>query len=671
MASIRKDSATSQIKTNNIRATRGIFGNLIVGNSGIVKTSKLVTPLITHQTGDNEVKITSFSNTASISVANSGDLSLTTGSVSATLNSTGFKVAGDVGIIENCNIAGDLVNNDDLIIQNNDLQTEVLTGYIDQGYEVKDSSVLSSGWEGFRAFDNSNATSWASVASLYDDPSGNYIGAATTIIDTTSYPGEWLQIKFPFHVRVESYKLRIGSVDNTPNAWILAGSNDAITWSEVGQGDDATYPLTIDASTTPIINSGTPASWLYYRLVITSTNNVTIGTARIGDMLFYGRRLDSKYIQAEALHAIGCVDIGGCLTVDGVFTNAIEASGLSINSGKAVNINQLDLITDGLTAPVSFGFTASSSTDDGSFTAFRAFDKSTSTRWQSATNTYDPSDGSAIAGVTTTFTDASTSIGQYINLIFPVNMYITGYKIVLYSGNSVPVKFRLGGRDHSSGDFDLISDYSAGYDGPGLSTDINFGSIIAVDTPFMGNELRLSISEINPGGDDEVIIRELIYYGGRVDANSIKTQILHCTDNLAVDGNVEVIGDLKVNGSTTTVDSLIVDDCMVEICANNPADTLSAGVLFESNNGSPQWGGMMRKAAGDFYVFNNVSIKPTPATDPSTLPLATIHGKFILGGTVPVNAAGAGVVGEIAFSPGFIYFCIAANTWQRVVVATY
>jgi UDP-3-O-[3-hydroxymyristoyl] glucosamine N-acyltransferase len=489
----------------------------------------------------------------SLDTVNEINIQDTSTSVSAVTGA--LTVAGGVGIVENCNIGGDLVNNDDLIIQNNDLQPEVLTGYIDQGYEVLDSSVLSTGWNGFYAFDHNDSAYWQSIGGIYN-ASGIYIGAATTIIDTTSYPGEWLQLKFPFHVRVESYKLQDG-FGEIPNEWILAGSDDAITWSEVSQGDYVTYPLTSSKSTTPIINCGTPAGWLYYRLVITSTNTVSLGAAKLRNMFWYGRRLDSKYIQAETVHAFGCMNIGGCLTVDGVFSKAIEASGISINSGKAINVNQLDLITNGLTAPFSYGFTSSSSTDLGySWAAFRAFDKLTAARWQSAPNTYDPSDGSAIAGVTTTFTDASTSIGQYINLIFPVNMYITGYKIVLYSGNSAPDKFRLGGRDNSSGNFTLIDDKSAGYTGYGLTTDETTSEMINVDTPFMGNELRLSVSEINPGGESALWIRELIFYGGRVDANSITTQILHCTDNLAVDGDltvngtIQAVGDLKLTTQT-------------------------------------------------------------------------------------------------------------------------
>lgn len=38
---------------------------------------------------------------------------------------------------------------------------------------------------------------------------------------------------------------------------------------------------------------------------------------------------------------------------------------------------------------------------------------------------------------------------------------------------------------------------------------------------------------------------------------------------------------------------------------------------------------------------------------------------------VPASAGAAGVAGSIAFTAGHAYFCVAANTWQRVAIATF
>lgn len=38
---------------------------------------------------------------------------------------------------------------------------------------------------------------------------------------------------------------------------------------------------------------------------------------------------------------------------------------------------------------------------------------------------------------------------------------------------------------------------------------------------------------------------------------------------------------------------------------------------------------------------------------------------------VPASAGAAGVAGSVAFESGFAYFCVATNTWQRCVIATW
>lgn len=39
--------------------------------------------------------------------------------------------------------------------------------------------------------------------------------------------------------------------------------------------------------------------------------------------------------------------------------------------------------------------------------------------------------------------------------------------------------------------------------------------------------------------------------------------------------------------------------------------------------------------------------------------------------SVPANASATGTAGEIAYASGFLYICVATNTWQRVAIATW
>jgi len=44
---------------------------------------------------------------------------------------------------------------------------------------------------------------------------------------------------------------------------------------------------------------------------------------------------------------------------------------------------------------------------------------------------------------------------------------------------------------------------------------------------------------------------------------------------------------------------------------------------------------------------------------------------FLISDTVPATAGAAGTKGQIAFATGFLYVCIATNTWERVAIATW
>lgn len=49
----------------------------------------------------------------------------------------------------------------------------------------------------------------------------------------------------------------------------------------------------------------------------------------------------------------------------------------------------------------------------------------------------------------------------------------------------------------------------------------------------------------------------------------------------------------------------------------------------------------------------------------------TGQARGILTGGVPATASAAGVAGTIAWEPGFLYVCVATNTWERVATATW
>lgn len=54
-----------------------------------------------------------------------------------------------------------------------------------------------------------------------------------------------------------------------------------------------------------------------------------------------------------------------------------------------------------------------------------------------------------------------------------------------------------------------------------------------------------------------------------------------------------------------------------------------------------------------------------------TVPVISTGNLRIASPTVPAAANSAGTAGDIAWASGFLYVCVATNTWQRVAIATW
>jgi hypothetical protein len=59
----------------------------------------------------------------------------------------------------------------------------------------------------------------------------------------------------------------------------------------------------------------------------------------------------------------------------------------------------------------------------------------------------------------------------------------------------------------------------------------------------------------------------------------------------------------------------------------------------------------------------------TYATDLAGQATRTLSGS--LPNNVPASASAPGVAGQMRYASGFLYVCVAANTWQRVAIATW
>lgn len=59
------------------------------------------------------------------------------------------------------------------------------------------------------------------------------------------------------------------------------------------------------------------------------------------------------------------------------------------------------------------------------------------------------------------------------------------------------------------------------------------------------------------------------------------------------------------------------------------------------------------------------------ATDATKNFLFSAVRTYIITSSVPASAAATGIAGQIAYESGWLYICVATNTWQRVAIATW
>lgn len=131
---------------------------------------------------------------------------------------------------------------------------------------------------------------------------------------------------------------------------------------------------------------------------------------------------------------------------------------------------------------------------------------------------------------------------------------------------------------------------------------------------------------------------------------TVDNSFIRNTGTQSITGDLSVIGNLTVTGNQTFVNSstVSVSDSLIRLANNNTVgDLLDIGFYGSSNNGSTVvYHGLLRRAAGDFFLFKNVPIEPTgnvlTATSVTAANTATLRAN-ITGGTVSSLAAAIGI----------------------------
>ena len=235
----------------------------------------------------------------------------------------------------------------------------------------------------FRAFDEVDTTAWQSndptIAGTYNS---NYQGAVTTVANTGSYAGEWIQIQLPSAISVGSYTIKFPTnapdFDNAPEDFrLFIGSSPTGPWTQIHDvsGEDwqgeTVYELKYDTDDT--VTSGS-----YIRLAVKRVIKITNGgSAKIAELKFNTQQVDPsvsflRKINTTDILSTGTITAPSVVTTNDLTTELIKspfafggtvdviAGGGTINlnttsgtinlNATNVNLNAANVISTGLIA---------------------------------------------------------------------------------------------------------------------------------------------------------------------------------------------------------------------------------------------------------------------------------------------------------------------------------
>ena len=204
-------------------------------------------------------------------------------------------------------------------------------------YIASSSSSFSSSYLAYKAFNGPTGTFWHcgysgnnGYTQMPYNPS--YIGGGSgatyysTTIDSVSYPGEWIQIQFPFQFFLSSYSLypSEGNLNKSFKLFYIAGSNNGTTWNMVNIQNLSSQPSTLLTTFTVTTNN----SYSYYRLII----NKTFGD-NVAELNQWNLFANSQSVTTATFTANTNMNTNCTITASGdIYSNSVTTSPFSINT---------------------------------------------------------------------------------------------------------------------------------------------------------------------------------------------------------------------------------------------------------------------------------------------------------------------------------------------------
>jgi hypothetical protein len=231
----------------------------------------------------------------------------------------------------------------------------------------------------------------------------------------------------------------------------------------------------------------------------------------------------------------------------------------------------------------------------------------------------------------------------------------------------------------------------------------DYGSVTQIPTFSVDSKGRItaaanvsistSLSTAGDSGTDTVALATdtLTFKGGdgvttnMVAANTtlmidVDNTVIRTSGSQTISGDLAVTGNLVISGNTITqdVETMKVEDSLIQLAANNAADAVDIGFFGQYNDGTTKYTALFRDAsdAGKYKLLTGGTTIPSAANsvDPSTYSTATLVAN-ITGGTVSgltsAIAVADGGTGANTFTGGAILIGNGTGALQTLANTTY
>jgi hypothetical protein len=122
------------------------------------------------------------------------------------------------------------------------------------------------------------------------------------------------------------------------------------------------------------------------------------------------------------------------------------------------------------------------------------------------------------------------------------------------------------------------------------------------------------------------------------------------TGNMEVDGNLVVDGNFTVNGNTfsASATSITIEDNMLQLAHENPANTVDLGLVVAYNDGAAKHAGLVRDVSdNEWKLFRGVTAEPTTTVDFSGATLDNLEMANLIAAGITATSA---TIGGVSFA---------------------